>query len=141
LTNSLLWELNEYGLSVVNEDKLQIIFSPLIDASAKNLEEEKEIYRNIVTQVFGEDQENAFNDMKSTDIPIIVESYYAQKSAKLESELKVEQGRRAAAENIKKLTEKEKIEYEKMKAKKAAKKRATLSKMRGLKSKPKKKKK
>ena len=140
LTDSLLWELNERGYSIIDEEKIQTTFTPLINASKKKLEEEIENYRHLVSQVFGENHEHAYKEVNPIDLPIICDSYYAQKAQEFEDQLKMEQKRRVVAEKTQQLTEKERREFEILKAKVKAKKRVAASKKRAAKSNPKRKK-
>lgn len=78
LTNSLLWELAERGLSIVNKSVLQRVFSPFISASKERLSEEIQHHRVLIAQRYGENGVKAFEDADSFDLPIAADSFYAQ---------------------------------------------------------------
>lgn len=112
LFNSLLLELSERGLAIVDRTRLQAVFSPLVVASRAKLHEETETHRVLIARRFGEDPSKAFKEVSELDMPIVVHSYYAQRSVELEEQLKEEKKAKEALQAQAKLTEKERQKFE-----------------------------
>ena len=72
LYNGLLWELSERGLTVVNFERLRTVFEPLLDASKVRLEEELEVHRDLIGEMYGEDQLRAFSEVNYFEAPVVV---------------------------------------------------------------------
>lgn len=98
-TESLLWELSERGCAVVDEARLQTIFSPLINASQERLREELERQRPLIASLYGEDSVSAFEQVREVEIPTILNIYMEQKAKELERRLEAERTARIAAES------------------------------------------
>lgn len=104
LTNGLFWEMSERDLNVVDRSSLQTTFAGLISPSQDRLEDELARHRALVAAQYGEEGVKAFEEVDQLDIPMVVESYFAQKSEVLEEELT--QARRASelvAQKVQKL--------------------------------------
>lgn len=130
LFDGLLWELSERGFAIVDRTRLQNVFSPLVVASRTKFQEEMETHRALVANQFGEDPNKAFKEVNDLEVPILVHSYYIQKAAQLEEQLEEEKRVRKSLETQKKLTGKEREEYESLKAKEKKRKHKVLSKKR-----------
>jgi hypothetical protein len=113
-TNALLWELSARSLSVVDERKLLVAFSPLIDASREKLAEEIEHHRALVADRFGEDATQAYADVPPLAAPVVLESLHAQRAMALESDLAASRRRLAALGEQKQLSAKERDELERL---------------------------
>jgi hypothetical protein len=130
LFNNLLWELSERGLSIVDRVRLQTVFSPLVFASRSKFEEEIEAHRALVSRRFGEDPSKAFREVPDLQAPIVVDSYYLQKSLELEKELQKEKKAKEALKEKVKITEKERKEYDALKAKEKQRRKKAQSRQR-----------
>ena len=139
LVDGLLWELSEQGFAIVETERLQIVFSHLVNASRDKLQEELEIHHVLVSRIFGENPEKAFQDMDDLDIPIAEESYYAQKSIYLENELKKAKNARAEAVKKAQITEKEREDLKRLREKEKLRRQKAESKRKAAKSKSRKK--
>lgn len=135
LTDSLLWELEQWNCSIIDRSRLEIVFSPVIDARKAKLEEYLERHRLLLAQRYGENSIRAFKEIDSLEIPTLEDSIYAQMAKSLESELKTEKKYRLKLQEVVKLTEEEKNEFERLKAKEKARKQKNLSKKRAALSK------
>ncbi len=118
LVDGLLWEMSERNLSVVNRQRLQTVFSPLIAASKEQRREELEKHKALIAGRYGEEGVRAFREARDLDLPVVMESYYAQKSQELERSVAAEKARRLAAERTAALKENERAELERYRAKK-----------------------
>jgi len=132
LTNSLLWELSERNLAIVDKSRLQGAFSPLIAASKEKLAEEMDHHRALISQRYGEAAVKAFNETSSLDVPIVLESYYAQKAEELARKLTEEEKRRKEAETIAKLSPKDREELERFRMEKKLRQKKALAKKRAV---------
>jgi hypothetical protein len=143
LFDNLLWELSERGLAILNRKKIEVVFSPLVHASRERLQEEIETHRILVGRRFGADPEKAFSEVSDLELPIVLESYYVQRSKELEKELEEERKSKELLRTQipKGLSEKERRELKILRAKQKQKKKGALSKRRAAASRPKKKKK
>jgi hypothetical protein len=132
LFNNLLWELSERGFAIVDRSRLQTIFSPLVVASRSKLQEEIELHRNLIAEIFGEDPNQAFREVNDLELPLIVHNYYIQKAIDLEKQLAAERHAKEELITQSKLTEKQQKEYQQLKAKEKGKKRKALAKKRAF---------
>ncbi len=98
LTDSLLWELAERNLSVVNKEQMQATFSPLISASEADRDEQLQHHRALISQQYGEDAVQAFRHADPLDLPIILGSFHAQRAQAAETRLHEAEARRQEAE-------------------------------------------
>lgn len=108
LTNGLFWEMSERDLNVVDKSALNMTFSGLISASRDRLEEEMAKHRSYIAAQYGEDGAKAFEDVEELEVPLLVESYFAQRSEALEEELAEEKRRLSLADQRAKKLESEK---------------------------------
>lgn len=141
LTDSLLWELAEGHFSIVDKSRLQLAFSPFIDASKEKLQEVTERHRILISQRYGEETIKAFNESNNLDTPIILESLYAQIAESLGKELQLEKKLRESVQRGAKLSDKERKELVRLQAKERKRKLKALSKKRAAESRKGKKKK
>lgn len=135
LTSNLLFELTENNLDIVDKAKLRVIFAPLIDASKKSFDEEVLKHRVLISEKYGEQRSKAFSDIADIDVPIVYESYYAQKSADLERK----QVEASKAEMTARISEKERAELEKLRLQEKQRQQKAKKKIRKYASKRKKK--
>lgn len=136
LVNGLLWELAERGLAILDRTRLQVAFSPLIVASRERLQEELESHRVLIARRYGEDADKAFTEASELDLPVVMDSYYAQKSAELEKQLMEEKKAREAIQAQASLTEKERRELAILQAKEKQRRQKALSRQRAVASRP-----
>lgn len=113
-TNALLWELSARSLSVVDERKLLVAFSPLVDASREQLDEELEHHRALLADKYGEDAIGAFEDIPKLATPIVLGSLHAQRAEELERHLEDAKRRLAFLEEQKRLSVDERHELEEL---------------------------
>ncbi len=130
IVNGILWELSERGLSVIDTARIRTVFGPLIDASQRQLEDELAQHRNLISDRYGENGIDAFQQANPTDTPFIVESYFAARSRELEQLLAKanETTRRVAATAA--LSAKDQIELDELRAIRAAREARTKEKRR-----------
>ncbi len=140
LINGLLAELEKSGAQIVDKRVLQTVFSPLIQASKEQCREELEKHKALVAHRFGIGSERAFMDTPDLEFPIVMQSYYVQKTEILEAQLRSEAAEKAELQRAKALTVKERAELASFRAKKEAKRAKQKSKSRAKASRPKKKK-
>lgn len=114
LTDGLLWELSERNLSVIDPRLLTRVFTPLIDASREDREEQLEHHRALIAQAYGEDAVNAFADVADIDLPIAMESFHAQRAQALEEALTANERRVAVLQQQKALSAHERAELERL---------------------------
>ncbi len=93
LVNGILWELSERDMAIVDKQRLQTVFSPLIAASKEQLDIELNVHKMLISHRYGESAEAAFHEVKDIDLPIVMESYRAQVIKQLQERLAVEQTR------------------------------------------------
>jgi len=94
-----------------------------------------ESHRALIARRFGEDPSKAFQEVDELEYPIFVHSYYVQKSIDLEQELEREKKTIEKMSAQTALTQKEKKEFELLKAKEAQRKKRAESKKRSSASK------
>lgn len=116
LTNGLVWELSERGVAMVDTSRLHAVFSPLVAASKEKLEEEVEHHRALIAQRYGEDAEKAFRELNELDVPIVLESYYAQRAEELAKRVADEERKRKEAQVQAKMSEKDAAELRRLRA-------------------------
>jgi len=87
LTNSLLWDLSQSGLAIVDRSKLQAAFGPLVRASKETLNAELIRHRTLVAEQYGVDADRAFSESDDLVTPVVLDGYYSQVSAKLEQDI------------------------------------------------------
>jgi hypothetical protein len=95
--NGILWELSERGMSIVDYNKVRMVFSPVIDASKRRLQEELAHHRDLIAERYGESAVAAFADPGALDAPFIAESYFARRTDEL---MDVLAEKRAAVERL-----------------------------------------
>lgn len=140
LTTSLFSELAERNLEIVDEAKLQVIFSPFADASSKRLLEETIKHRNLIANLYGEHAVSDFQGARTLDAPLILGSYYTQAIDSLDSKLQKETAARIAAQSASKLNIQDRRELEILRAREAQRRAKAKSRKRAAVSKPRKKK-
>lgn len=140
LVNGLLWELSERGLAIIDRTRIQTVFSPLIVASKEKLQEELESHRVLIARRYGEDASKAFNEVSDLELPVVLESFYAQKAAELEMQLKKETATKEALKAQAQISGKDRQRLAILEAKQKARHREALSKKRAAASRPGKKK-
>ena len=124
----------------MDKRQIQNTFSPLISASEAGLREELSINRTLMANRYGESAEKAFSEISALEVPVVLHSIYAQRAAELERKLKSETAAKQAAMATAGLTDEEKQDYLRLKAKQREKHQRAKSKQRGAKSKKNKKK-
>jgi hypothetical protein len=87
LTSGLLWELQERGLELVNSQMLLTAFSPLIEASELAKEEQVARLRALTGNAYAGDAEALKSHEADLDLPVVIESYNAQRVRELEESL------------------------------------------------------
>ena len=112
-----MWELSERGFSVVEEVSLYRIFSPLVQASRKRLEEELAGHRNLISTYYGESAKKAFQDLDGLNLSIAIESLNAQQVEVLERELARTRAQAEVAKQTSKVNQKERRELQILRAK------------------------
>jgi hypothetical protein len=141
LVSALLWEMSERGFTVVDKRHIQNTFSPLISASESELKQELAANRVLMANRYGEAAEQSFSALSGIEVPVVLHSVYAQRASDLEKRLHIETAARQAASARAGLSDEERQEYLRLKAKQKAKHLRAKSKQRGAKSRPGKKKK
>ncbi|MGI8552402.1 MAG: hypothetical protein ACR2PL_16680, partial [Dehalococcoidia bacterium] len=76
-----------------------------------------------VAQVYGESALDAFGQANDLDVPVVLQSYYAQQAEDLAKRLEEEQKRRGEAQAKGRLTQKEREELERLRMEKKARER------------------
>jgi SIR2-like domain len=130
VTNGLLWELSERGLSIVKREVIRRVFQPLLAASKEQLESELRHHRALVAERYGEKSINAFKDADLLDTPFVVQSYFAQEAAELKRQLETETEGRKRAERKAVITQKEREQLERLKMQEKLRKEAAKRKKR-----------
>ena len=110
LTSSVLCELAERNLSLVDRKKLCNIFAERIDASKSKLSEVLEKHRELIAEAYGEPAIQDFRDADDLDVPFVLENYQTQQISDLKAKLEAETSARIAAQTQKRLTDKERTE-------------------------------
>jgi hypothetical protein len=118
LTANLLTELSERNCDIIDKNKLYNVFAPLISASKEKLEEELEHHRALISNRYGEKAVSAFHETSSLHMPIVLESYYVQKTEFLTKELQKEKIRTVTMKAATELTEKERNELTRLRTEK-----------------------
>jgi hypothetical protein len=77
----------------------------------------------LIAERYGVDPSDAFMEVNELDLPIVVESYYAQKVEALQQDLEKERKRTQTLEGQTKVTEREKQELAKLRFEKKEKRR------------------
>jgi hypothetical protein len=141
LVDSLLWELSERDMTIIDQNKLKITFSPLIAATKGALEEELIRHRSLIAQRYGEDAIGAFNEINNVDQPIVVANLLAQRANDLEEMLTKEQQLRIEAQQQAKISDKDRKRLAILESEKQQKKKRAQSRKRASQSRKKKRKK
>lgn len=118
ITNSLIWELHERNLAIVDKAQIQRTFAPLVNASKEKLDEELDQHRILISQKYGESALKALKDTPAVDVPLVLESLYAQTAEELTERLEREQKLRLEAQRRARVSEKDLSELEKLRAEK-----------------------
>jgi hypothetical protein len=126
--SSLLWELSEYGVDLVDRSRLQATFTPLIAASKEKRDEVMQLYRARISKVYGESADQAFAEVSDLDIPVALQSYYAQQAEELAEKLEEEQKRRVQAQAQGRLSQKERDELDRLRMEKKQRERRARAK-------------
>jgi hypothetical protein len=87
LTNSLLWDLSQSDLAIVNRARLQAAFAPLVRASRESMDQVLVKNRLLVAEHYGADSADAFHDTGDLEMPVVLDGYYAQVSSRLEQDI------------------------------------------------------
>lgn len=98
LVNSLLWELSERDLTIVDKSRLQVSFSPYIVASKERLREVTEQHKAKIALRFGAEAGSAFREAADLDTPVILAGFDAQMAEELARELEEERRKREKAQ-------------------------------------------
>lgn len=83
ITNSLLWEMSQRGFAIVDREHLHRAFSPLVDASRRQFQEEHHKLQSLTAKRFGVDASRAFSEAEDLELPVAIESVYAQENEEL----------------------------------------------------------
>jgi SIR2-like protein len=116
LTNSLLAELSERNLNIVDKSRMELAFYTLTSASRDRLDEVTNRNRVLISEQFGEDAANAFREISALDAPFVLDNFQVQRVEELERQVAFEQRQRIAAQTGAKLSEKERQEYDRLRA-------------------------
>jgi hypothetical protein len=142
LTSCLLSELAEKDLTIVDKVKLRAAFAPLISPSKEKLAEEMQKHHNLISGKYGVSEiEPPFDQVDDLDLPIALNSYYAQRAEALEKDLLEERKLRLDAVGRSGMTQKEKAELARLQMQEQVRRTKAKSKKRSAQSAPKKKKK
>lgn len=141
LTNSLLAELSERNLNIVDKSRMELAFYTLTSASRDRLEEVTNRNRVLISEQFGEDAANAFSEINSLDAPFVLDNFQVQRVEELERQVEFEQRQRIAAQTGAKLSEKERQDYDRLRAEAVLRKGRARSNVRKVGSKKKRRKK
>ena len=117
LTDNLLWELSERGLSVVDTGRLAVVFGPLISASRERLTEELERNRPAIAEMYGVPHAEAFGRVRDLDVPVTLLGYEVQRADRLARDLDRAKTTAATALAHKALTDKEREELARLRRK------------------------
>lgn len=115
LTDRLLWEMSEHGVSIVDMRLLQSAFGPMVDASKESLEEAKQRHRDLLAEMYGEDPGKAFATVGDYEYPVVVDAYYVQIARGLQQKLEDERREKQVAQSRAILTDSERQELETLK--------------------------
>jgi hypothetical protein len=132
LFDSVLSELEEAGVGVVNAEELVNAFSPLLDASKRQLRAELDDYELLTAREYGEDTSKAYRD--ELDSPVIAKSHLVQRLYRTEGQLVAEQASRKLAEKQGALTEKDAKDLDRLKRQKAERSKTEKSRQRSVQS-------
>lgn len=135
LTSGILWELSERGFDVIDRRALQQVFNPLTSAAREQLPQQMEKYRTLTAVEYGEGSEEAFRQLDDLELPIALNSYFAQRAKILESQLADARRARIDAEKKVNFSDKERHEYERLKAKRDQRKRKSKGKAKNARTK------
>jgi hypothetical protein len=116
IVDCLLWELSERRMSIVDTQRVRLVFSPLLDASKAVLGEEVARHRDLIAERYGEDSVKAFAEVDPLDAPFVARSYFVGRSEELENALETQ---REVLEHVRKtatLTTKEREELERLRS-------------------------
>ena len=116
LTSSLLCELAERNLSLVDRKKLSDAFADRIDASRDRLDEVTQKHRELISDLYGEPAVQDFQEVADLDVPFVLENYEKQQISDLKARLEAETQARIAAQSQKRLTEKDRTELSSLRA-------------------------
>jgi hypothetical protein len=136
LTDSLLGELIENGLEIVDKQRLLTTFAPLIRASKDSLDEELERYRTLVSARWGENADRAFRSVGDIEVPLLLEGLYAQRAQETEKENVRLAERASSAEARAKVADKDKADLSRLRSKASEKHQKAVRKQRAAKSRP-----
>src|SRR5207245_10483718 len=94
----------------------------LADASKRRLEEEVNTHRNLISEMYGEQAVGAFAEVAGLDAIFVLDSYEAQKNARLEANLEDEKARNLKLRVMARTAINDREELQKLRALAAAKK-------------------
>jgi hypothetical protein len=140
LTSGILWELSERGYNIVDTKMLQQTFSPLINAAKEQLAEQKERLSALEANEYGAAAEEAFSNADDVDFAIGSHILLVQKAETLKQRLDVATEAKVKAERTARLSEDERSDYLRLKAKGKARREKAIKKKRRALSNPKRKK-
>lgn len=135
LVDGLLAELEQSGAEFVNRRQLKVAFSGLIEESGRQLSLATERHRELTAAVYGSDSSSAYSEIDPVDIPVAVNALVTQVQDRLEQKAMSVKKAQTEAE----LTERERSEYEKLKAEKQHRRARYEKRKARLESRPKKK--
>lgn len=114
LTDTLLADMEVRDLQIIDPKMLEVTFSPLVNASRERLHEEREKHRALLSVRYGD---QAFQNVASADTPVVLDSLLLQQVDNLGAALsRSENARRAAIESAA-ITQREKVELARFRAK------------------------
>jgi len=142
IANSLIWDLKESGINIVNKKIISGAFKPFLDSSKEGMEEALNDNRFQTIQRYGVDPDYAYRTAGDYEIPFVLSAYYKMsldekdaKITKLKKEVNEEKSKRVHISST--LSERERSDYERLKAEKKARKKKVKKRKASLKSDPK----
>jgi epoxyqueuosine reductase QueG len=105
-------------ISIVDEDRLAVAFTPLAHASKERLEEELVSEQALISRRWGANAAHDLSQVQGMDAVIAVESYFRQKALQLEQDLNAERARTDRLAATKTMSEQERADYQRLLAEK-----------------------
>lgn len=117
LTETLLWELKERGLAIVDRTRLRTTFQPQIDASREHLDQELERHHELIQSMYGISGEEAIRQAPDVELPLILDSITVQETEELHRRYEQEKASRIAAQAQAALAKKDREELNLLRSK------------------------
>jgi len=131
----LLWGLAQSGIGFVDNATLQRRFSGVIEAAESDLKAAISDRRQYLVEKYGPDPGNAFADVDPLDIPRYAAEVHKEALKQMEREIRAVQRREGEARAGARVSEKERAELIRLRARQQGKQRKAERKRRAAKSK------